>query len=222
MQSIMNGHAWRIPINLCSSTRGPSIFAQTVVLHYVLTQSFIRENIGDGILPCEYENGQNPTHEWQLSSMLPGQGSENAACQTRWVFLMLPLYLSISWHCFPKRASNCCVTACLLSIIPNDWLQFLTAWSCTFLFPQTFFCSPCLHVPQTVRSLLYFTPAAALAFCVFCFRYVSGSTHLCCEYHGFKPWKTFMSPNVPVTDFILPSDVQCGPQTVQMKPPYKL
>lgn len=138
------------------------------------------------------------------------------------VFLMLPLYLSINWHWFPKRASNCCVTACLLSIIPNDWLQFLTAWSCTFLFPQTFFCSRCLHVPQTVWSLLYFTPAAALAFCVFCCRYMSGSTHLCCEYHGFKPWKTFMSPNVPVTDFILPSDVQYGPQMVKMKPPYKL
>lgn len=84
---------------------------------------------------------------------------------------MLPLYLSINWPWFPKWVSNCCATACLLSIIPNDWLQFLTAWSCAFLFPQMSFCSWCRHVPQTVWSLLYFTPAAALAFCVFCFRY---------------------------------------------------
>lgn len=38
------------------------------------------------------------------------------------------LYLSVNWHGIPKRASNRCASACLLSIIPNDWLQFLTAW----------------------------------------------------------------------------------------------
>lgn len=31
-----------------------------------------------------------------------------------------------------------------------------------------------------------------------------------------------MSQNVFIADFILPSDVQYGPQMVQMKPPYKL
>lgn len=67
------------------------------------------------------------------------------------------LYLSVNWHGIPKRASNRCASACLLSIIPNDWLQFLTAWSCTFFFPQTFFCSRCLCAAQTVWSLLSFT-----------------------------------------------------------------
>lgn len=107
-----------------------------------------------------------------------------------------------------------------LSITPSDWLQFLTAWSCSFLFPQTFFCPRCLYATPTVWSL--FHSAAALAFCVFYFSYMSGSTHLCCEYHYFKSWKTLMSQNVLVTDSIPPSDVQYGMQMAQMKPPYKL
>lgn len=72
-------------------------------------------------------------------------------------FLMLPLYLGVNWHGFPKRAPNRRVSACLLSVIPDDWLWFLAARSRTFFFPQTFFCSRGLCAAQTVWSPLSFT-----------------------------------------------------------------
>lgn len=148
---------------------------------------------------------------------LPSQGSENTKPGA---FLIPTLYISINWHCIQSETLISVRAHGSLSIIPSDWLQFLTAWSCTFLFPQTFFCPRCLYASPTVWSL--FHSAAALAFCIFYFSYMSGSTHLCCEYHYFKSWKTLMSQNVLVTDFILPSDVQYGMQMAQMKPPYKL
>lgn len=45
-----------------------------------LYNSPLQQNNGDGILPCEYENHQNPTRDRQFSSMLPSQPSENAVC----------------------------------------------------------------------------------------------------------------------------------------------
>lgn len=82
---------------------------------------------------------------------LPSWGSENTKPGA---FLILTLYISISWRCIPKRASNLCVGAWLL-VNNSEWLTPIShCLKLQFLVPSNVLLSSLLVCyPNCVVSL---------------------------------------------------------------------